>query len=222
MINQLFSQDILWQMSSAERASVLYLLSQTRANSIAIEVGSYKGGFTHQLATHFKKVYSLDIDHSNIANKDRYKNVEWITGDSAETLPWLINKIGNKDISFILIDGDHKYSSVLQDINNILEYIPIVNTILLMHDSWYPETREAINKANWNDNQFVHLVEKDFVPGDLVYPDFVGGLAIAYLDSIMRNGDITIQQSQDFMWSKCKQLLDQEKEHAKNSYWITL
>lgn len=210
MIKEIFDNDVLWQMSLAEKATLLYFLSITRRNSIAVEVGSYKGGFTQHLSRHFKKVYSLDIDHSNIANKDKYKNVEWVTGDSAETFPWVMNKLMDKDISFCLIDADHSYNSVLRDINNFIEYKPITNTLLFMHDSWYYEAREAINHANWNNNPFIHVVEKDLVSGDLIYPHFVGGLALAYLSNFTRKNDLIISQYQDFTYSKVKQLIERE------------
>jgi predicted O-methyltransferase YrrM len=210
MINELFSQNILWQMSSSERASILYLLSKTRKDSIAIEIGSYKGGFTQQLSKRFNLVYSLDINHDNIVNKDQYDNVIWVTGDSAKTLPKLLKKLKDKDIGFILIDGDHSSEAVLRDINNVLEYTPIKDTLILMHDSWYEGTRNAINNANWNNNQYVQLVEKDFVPGDLINHGFVGGLALSYLSTDKRRYDIEIRQSQDYMYTKGKQLLDKE------------
>lgn len=217
MINEIFNNSILWQMSLAEKASSLYLLSKMRKDSIAIEIGSYKGGFTQQLSKHFNLVYSLDINHDNIVDKDQYENVIWVTGDSAKTLPILLNKLKGKDIGFILIDGDHSSSAVLRDINNSLEYTPLKDTLILMHDSWYIGTRNAINHANWNENNHVQLVEKDFVPGDLINRHFVGGLALAYLSRDKRNGDIEIRQSQDFMWSKGKQLLDEEGEKDNSS-----
>jgi len=210
MIDELFNQNILWQMSSSERASILYLLSKTRKDSIAIEIGSYKGGFLQHLSKHFNLVYSLDINHDNIIDKDQYDNVVWITGDSAKTLPKLLKKLKDKDIGFILIDGDHSSEAVLRDINNTLEYVPIKDTLILMHDSWYVGTREAINKVNWNNSPYVQYVEKDFVPGDLVGYHFVGGLALSYLSTDKRHYDIEIRQSQDYMYSKGKQLLDEE------------
>ncbi len=203
-------------MSRAERTSFLYLLDKIRKNSIAIEVGSYCGGSTRYLAENFNKVYSIDINHNNIANKNNYNNVEWITGDSAEKLPWLINELKDNDISFVLIDADHSYYAVLRDINNFLAYKPLKDTILIMHDSWHPETRLAIDHANWNSNPFVHLVEKDFVTGDLFYPQLYGGFGLAYLTTDIRDHNITIGQSQDYMWVKCNQWLNQEIAYVEN------
>lgn len=216
ILDEIFNNDVLWQMSYAEKASVLYLLGKMEKRSVAIEIGSYKGGFLRVLSQHFDKVYSCDIDHSPI-DKGQFTNVEWIEGDSIKTLPKLIQQINDngEDVNFILIDGDHSYETVLQDIHNVLLYQPKSEVILLIHDSWYEPSREAVNKANWNNSPYVHLVEKDFVTGDLIGSDagnfYVGGLALAYMTPLERQGDITINQTQDYMYSITKQLLGEER-----------
>jgi hypothetical protein len=203
-------------MSLAEKMAVLYLLGKMLDSDrqAAIEVGSYKGGSLRALSRYFKKVYSLDIDHSAIVDKEQYNNVEWIEGDSKETLPRLIQEINasGEDVGLILIDGDHSYDAAVQDINNALAYVPRGEAFLLVHDSWYHGVRDAINKANWNECPYVQLVEKDFVAGDLVYSDeegkiFVGGLAMAALSPQKRQGDLVIGQTHDFMYRETVQLL---------------
>ena len=205
MINELLNTDVLWQMSIAEKAAIFYLLGKMKSKTVAVEVGSYKGGFTRVLSRHFDKVYSLDIDHSQIVDKEQFKNVVWVQGDSRQTLPDLIDII--EPVNLILIDGDHEYETVLADINNVLAYKPKGDMVLLIHDSWYAPTREAINKAAWNDNPYVHLVEKDFVPGDLIGGPggnfFVGGLALAVLTTKKRRGAVKIGQAQDYMYRIC-------------------
>lgn len=216
-ISEILNNDILWQMSIAERASILYLLNKIDKRSVAIEIGSYKGGFLRILSKYFDKVYSCDIDHSNVVNKEQYKNVVWVEGDSKETLPKLIKKLNKsgEEVNFILIDGDHSYDAVLNDIHNVLTYQSKGDSLLLIHDSWYEDVREAVNRAEWNTNPYVSLVEKDFVVGDLIGSEkgnyFVGGLALATMSTEKRQGDIDIKQSQDYMYRVCKQMLDESK-----------
>lgn len=215
IIDEILNKDVLWQMSQAEKASILYLLNKLPKLSVAIEVGSYKGGFLQVLAKYFKTVYSCDIDHSNIVNKEQYENVVFVEGDSEETLPRLIEQLNQSEetVNFILIDGDHSYDAVLNDINNALQYLPKGDLILLIHDSWYDGTREAINHANWKDNPYVQYIEKDFAVGDMMYSYaegniFVGGLALAVFSTNKRRGDIEIKQTHDYMYCKVKELMD--------------
>ncbi len=208
-IDELTDNTILWQMSMAERASIFYLLNKIPQRNIAIEVGSYCGGFTRILSQYFDKVYSLDIDHSNIVGKDQYSNVTWVTGDSKKTLPELIKSLkeSGEDVNFILIDGDHSYNAVLQDLNNALAYTPKSETALLVHDSWYEPSRDAINHANWNNNPHIHYIEKDFVPGDLNGNIFVGGLTLALMSKKKRKGNVEIKQTHDHMYRSVSGLL---------------
>jgi hypothetical protein len=216
-LDEILKNETLWQMSYAEKASIFYLLDKMKNRGVAIEIGTYHGGFLKVLSRYFDKVYSCDIDHSNVDNKDSYKNITWIEGDSKETLPKLIEQINNngEDVNFILVDGDHGYETALQDINNVLKYVPKNETVILIHDSWYSPSREAINQADWNSNLFVHLVEKDFCTGDIIYSAtegniFVGGLAIAILSNMERENDIEIGQTYDYMYLVVNNLLNKK------------
>lgn len=209
-IKELYDNDtVLWQMSAAERMSLFYTIANLSKRNSAIEIGSYKGGCTRVLSKYFKKVYSCDIDHSNITNKDEYTNVEWLEGRSDETIPVLIERINKsrEDINLILIDGDHEYDSVYKDIRNILTYIPKSDCVILMHDSWYEPTRNAISQTLWKDNAYVQSVEKDFVTGDLVGNRYMGGLGIAILSKESRVGDLIIGQAHDYMYREINKLL---------------
>lgn len=206
-MDELLNVEALWQMSQAEKASILYLLDRLPQTQTAIEVGTYKGGFVRVLAKRFKTVFSLDLDHSNVVGKLDFPNVVWVQGDSRVTLPAVLAELAGQSIDVILIDGDHRYDAVLSDINHVLRHVPVSPLLLLMHDSWYTETRDAINWANWNQSPHVQWVEKDFVVGDLVGEPqrsfFVGGLALAYLTPWARVGDVEIRQSHDYMYRTC-------------------
>lgn len=99
------------------------------------------------------------------------------------------------------------YDAVLQDINNVLLYQPKNEVLLLIHDSWYEPSREAINSANWNDSPYVHFVEKDFVAGDLFGDMLIGGLSLARLLPVERQGDVQINQNHDHMYRMFKELM---------------
>ncbi len=216
MLDELLATDVLWQMSLAERAAVLYLLDSMPRRATAFEVGSCRGGFTRILARRFETVYSIDIDHSQIFDKQSMPNVQWVTGDSALLLPSFLDPdrepyLRTHPVNLVLIDADHSYEAVLRDIQSVLRYPPLDDVLLLMHDSWYAPVRLAIDHAPWAESPYVHLVEKDFVPGDLVDgpggKHFVGGLALALLRPDERQGDIVIGQSQDFMYRSVRDAL---------------
>ena len=212
-MDDILGDNILWQMSYAEKMAVIYLLGKLRNKSAALEVGSYKGGSTRVLTQRFEKVYSCDIDHSAIVHPERYENVDWVEGDSAATVPPLIERANATEeiINLFLIDGDHSCEAVSRDITNILEYRPLDDAIILLHDSWYGGCREAINRTDWGSSPYVDYVEKDFVAGDICGSDngnfLVGGLALVTLSPKKRHGYVRIEQSQDHMYSVCKQLL---------------
>jgi len=200
MLSHLHDTSILWQMSVAERAAVCYLRSLLRPTSLAVEIGSYYGGCTRQLAPYVATLYSLDTDHTLI-DRDAYPNVTWVTGDSADTVPPLLAALAGHDLGLILIDANHQYEAVLTDITQVLAYRPVVNTFLLLHDSWYADVRQAIHDAPWADNPCVQWVETDFVPGDLHDTTLVGGLALAYLTASPRTGPVVLRQAQAALYA---------------------
>jgi hypothetical protein len=205
-VSDLFGGPVLWQMSAAERAAVLHLLARMPAKRAAIEVGSFKGGLTRVLSGQFAEVYSLDIDHTAIVGRDDLANVAWVTGDSARTLPQLVEQLNSsgQGADLVVIDGDHSFRAVRADIEAVLRLEPLRPIVVLIHDSWMPETRDAISTAPWSDCQHVHLVEKDLVPGDAMLgatgPVLVGGLAFALLAPEVRTGRLEISQRHDYIW----------------------
>ena len=200
ILNDVAGTDALWQMSLAERAAVLYLIGRLPTRKIAVEVGTYRGGFLRVLAQHFERVFSMDINHANVLGKDSFSNVTWVEGDSSKTLPALLDVLQGEDVGLILIDGDHSYDAVMADIVNALAFTPAGEAVILIHDSWHKPTRDAISSAPWDASPFVLSVEKDFVPGDLGQCGLVGGLAVAVLSRAGRTRPLVIGQAQDFMW----------------------
>ena len=209
-INEIFTQDILWQMSFAERMAIFYLFNKIPRKKVAIEIGSYKGGFLRVLCRNFDTVYSLDINHSNL-DKSLYPNAKWIEGDSKETLPALVSELNTNGVcvDFAMVDGDHSYKTVLADINNLLKLHVNHDMIIMGHDSWYPETRQAFVDADWNGNTHVHKIETDFVTGDLFRNTYVGGLALAVLSPEKRVGNVVVSQTNNYMHTTVTNLVKQ-------------
>jgi hypothetical protein len=199
--NALFDPDINknWHMSFSERAALMYTLSRTNPD-VSIEIGTFLGGSLRSIAAASRHVYTFDLDDRTIPG---LSNVSFITGNSSETLPPIIDEISSSDreINFILVDGDHSEAGVKNDIANCLRYQPKKrSTIILMHDSSNPSVRKGIIDAPWADNPYVHAVELDFVGGVLFGSEELkgqiwGGLAVAVVLPEKRSGDVYWQAS---------------------------
>ena len=177
-----------WQMSPSEQAAMVLLLQNLKP-SVAIEIGTKFGGSLQVLARFSEKVYSLDIDpevERRLAG--RYPNVEFVIGPSNETLPPLLKRLQTEGVNlgFILVDGDHTSKGVETDINNVLQFKPRHPLYVVMHDSFSPDCRRGLFRAQWERNPHVRVVEIDFVTGTVnPSPEFRGqlwgGLALAIL-----------------------------------------
>ena len=186
-----------WWMGPAEQIVSMALLQSLRPK-VAIEIGTFYGGFLTMLSHFAVKVYSIDIDpevSKRLAGK--FDNVEYIIGDSTDVLPPLLEKLRDKELGFILVDGDHSTDGVRRDLDMILKYKPNSRMIVLMHDSMNPTVRAGIRAANWASNSFVQFVELDLVVGyrtvvKSIYGECWEGLAIAELGPLPRVGDLKI------------------------------
>jgi hypothetical protein len=199
--NALFDPEINknWDMSFSERAALMYTLSRTNPD-VSIEIGTFLGGSLRSIAAASRHVYTFDLDDRTIPG---LSNVSFIAGNSSETVPPIISEINasDREINFILIDGDHSEAGVRKDIANCLRYQPKKrSTIILMHDSSNPSVRKGIISAPWADNPYVHAIELDFVSGVLFNHEALkgqmwGGIAIAVVLPEKRSGDVYWQAS---------------------------
>lgn len=139
--------------------------------------------------------------------------MEWIEGNSSETLPDLIDKINSSKeiVNLVLIDADHEYEGVYIDLQNILKYKPKQDMAILIHDSFYMPSRLAITNFDWNSNPYVHYINTDFVSGDLMFLQnknmYMGGFALILLSPEERVGDLIINQSMDYMFTTVSKLI---------------
>ena len=99
--------DLEWCMTRAERIVLIHLLKQF-SPVIAIEIGTYKGGSLQVISRYAKHTFTLDIVQ-NTELEQVFCNVNFITGDSDQTLPKIIDQINQSDkpVVFFLVDGDH-------------------------------------------------------------------------------------------------------------------
>jgi Methyltransferase domain len=195
-----------WQMTRWEKYGFTSIL-QAAKPKVGIEIGTYQGGSLQVIANHADKIYSIDLDATL---KDRLggqlPNVEFLTGDSRQILPALLNRIMQRgeELGFVLIDGDHSIEGVRCDINNVLRYTPLRPVFIVLHDSFNPDCRKGILTADWSMCDHVHYVEVDFVPGVYHFEAFdtaaprsmFGGLAVAVMRPERRVGPLAIHQCQ--------------------------
>lgn len=199
-LNSIYDNSILWQMSPHERTAFFYVLERC-GNNLALEIGSFRGGSLQHLIQSFNQVISIDIDHS-LLNKDvKGSNLTLLTGDSKELVPFVINHCNEQgeQLDFVLIDANHEYDYVMADLENVLEYVPQADTTVLIHDSWYTPSRQAIcNSEKLQSCPYVHFVDTDFCGGNLMAPGkTIGGMCLIQMKSIPRKGELVINQSLD-------------------------
>jgi Cephalosporin hydroxylase len=193
-----------WMMNPSEQIGLLYLLEHLRPK-VAIEIGTKFGGSLQVLAQFCERVYSLDIDPDvPLRLKGKYSNVEYIIGPSDHTLPPLIHRLQSEqaELSFVLVDGDHSLEGVRKDIDNVLQFKPVVPVYIIMHDSFNAECRDGLTAANWAACPYVHAVELDFVAGNVsptpsLRGQLWGGLALGILRPEPRRGRFEITARSD-------------------------
>lgn len=191
-----------WLMSYAERIAIIQIL-RTSHPTLALEIGTARGGCLQQITEHACHTFSIDIDASVRANLEPLlSNVSFLTGQSSELIPQVLEECRQRgqSLGFVLVDGDHRYEGVKADLDALLAYRPTAPLWLLMHDSSNPECRRGIRDANWAANPHVHAVELDFVSGSISnQPQFDGqiwgGLALALLLPEPRSGNLVIGES---------------------------
>jgi hypothetical protein len=198
-----------WEMTDAERLALTGLLVNLLPEC-AIEIGVYRAGSLSVLSRYSKKVYALDIDPKCEAEfHDKFHNVEFVTGDSRQTLPQVLAKIeaAQESLGFVLIDADHSREGIQHDINSILRYTPSVPLYIIMHDSFNPECRRGIKEANWSTSPYAHMVELDFVAGRFLtkeepdsYKQMWCGFGLAILLPENRVGNIIIHENEALLY----------------------
>jgi hypothetical protein len=190
-----------WQMEYSERIALIAILSALKP-SVAIEVGTYTGGSLAALSKFSERAYSLDINpESSQFLAGKFPNVEYVIGDSKQTLPPILADL-QEALSgplFVLIDGDHTSAGVLADITTVLAFRPRFPMVVMGHDSFNPDCRRGMLQAEWTSNPHVHFVEIDFVHGSVLNRgvprrQMWGGLFLALLLPQTRASTLLVSQ----------------------------
>ena len=208
--------DLHWQMTRCERLIMVQIL-KSLSPTLAIEIGTHKGGSLQVIAAYSDRVLSLDLD-PELQNTlgTRFPNVEFVSGDSRETLAAIIDDLNAKEQSpeFVLVDGDHSEAGVRSDVNLILQIRPQRPMVIMMHDSFNPNCRGGMLTSAWEACPFVQSVDIDFIPGLYAASSYDtakagsmwSGLACAILTPETRQGELVIRQSQEKVFEAVKRI----------------
>ena len=115
-----------WQMEPGERMAFIGLLSSLRPK-LAVEIGTGFGGSLSVLAKFAAEVYSVDINPGVAETlRERFPTVHFLTGDSGELFPQLLQRLENsgRTPDFILIDAQHTESGVQKDLIPLIAVRP--------------------------------------------------------------------------------------------------
>jgi hypothetical protein len=181
-------RDSNWQMSFGERAALEGLLSQLQPQ-LAIEIGTAEGGSLARMAAHSAEVHSFDLVEPQPAARE-LPNVTFHSGDSHKLLPELLARLDDEDrnVDFVLVDGDHSADGVRQDVHDLLGSPAIGRTIIVLHDTMNEAVRAGLESVRYETYPKVAYVELDFVAGYMfrepsLRHELWGGLGLVVVDS---------------------------------------
>jgi hypothetical protein len=177
-----------WQMSYGERAALEGLLSQLKPR-LAVEIGTAEGGSLARIAEHSEEVHSFDLVEPDSAVRE-LRNVTLHTGDSHRLLPELLARLADEDrnVDFVLVDGDHSTEGVCQDVIDLLESPAVGQTIIVLHDTMNEMVRTGLERVPYETYPKVAYVELDLVAGYMfrepsLLHELWGGLGLVVVDS---------------------------------------
>jgi hypothetical protein len=159
------TRDDGWQMSFGERAALEGVVSQLRPG-LAVEIGTAEGGSLERIAAHSTEVHSIDVTHEPVT-RTLPSHVTFHTGSSAQLLAPLLESFvtAGRQLDFALVDGDHSYEGVRDDIAVLLDSGATARCAILVHDTMNAEIRAGIESLRLDDYGKIVYYELDFVPG---------------------------------------------------------
>lgn len=206
MFNELLFPGVLsnnWQMVHWERIGLTGVLSRMKPRG-ALEIGVYHGGSLSLTSQYAEAIIAIDIDPEILTRFTCPSNVELRVGSSADLIPQALADFESRGIplNVVLVDADHSAAGVKRDLELVLAYKPTEPMIILIHDSGNPDTRSGILSVDWAVNPHLHLMDCDFIPGQIIEHSVShdcgqiwGGLGLAYLDPRPRDGAPEVRQS---------------------------
>jgi hypothetical protein len=205
MLNELLYPNVPtanWQMLTAERMALTGLLARLRPRH-ALELGVYYGGSLSLIAQFCERAWALDIDPAVPSRFSVPPNVDLRIGAADRLLADTLSELDAAGVAlnFVLIDADHSAEGVRRDIETVIRRpnAPREPLVVAIHDSGNPGCRRGIATAGWATSPYVHGVELDFVPGQIVEHgirdgkgEVWGGLALAFISPHPRSGDLVV------------------------------
>lgn len=160
-----FTRESNTQMSFGERAALEGILAQLRPR-LAIEIGTAEGGSLARIAHYSAEVHSIDLAHGEVA-VELPEHVTLHTGPSQQLLPNLLEQFADAGrlVDFALVDGDHSFEGVANDLRVLLRSPTTARAVILVHDSMNGEVRAGIESVALEQYEQVVYYELDFVPG---------------------------------------------------------
>ena len=177
-----------WQMSLGERAALEGILSQLKPR-LSVEIGTAEGGSLQRIATHSTEVHSFDLV-APAESASRLSNVVFHQGDSHAFLPQVLAEFSEEDrnVDFVLVDGDHSAEGVRRDIDHILNSPAVRHSVILIHDTMNETVRKGLEEVEFEAWPKVAYVELDFVAGYMFREEGLrgelwGGLGLVITDA---------------------------------------
>jgi Methyltransferase domain len=160
-----FTREADSQMSFGERAALEGILAQLRPR-LAIEIGTAEGGSLARIASYSEEVHSIHLTHEPMVVAQP-EHVALHTGSSRQVLPELLAEFAGagRAVDFALVDGDHSYEGVANDLRALLQSSTMSRSVILVHGSMNAEVRAGIESVGLDDYEKIVYYELDFVPG---------------------------------------------------------
>ncbi len=156
-------------MAPGERAAVYGVLMELQP-ALSIEIGTASGGSLEPISACSTEVHSFDLHRHPRLTPERFPNVTFHIGDSHKLLPAFLASLAaaQRNVDFVLVDGDHSADGVRADIGDLLESPSVSRTVILLHDTLNESVRAGLEQVAYEKLRKVQFVDFDFVPGKVM------------------------------------------------------
>ena len=151
-----------WQMAIGQRAALEGLLAQLQPE-LAVEIGTAQGGSLSRIAAHSGHVHSFDLEFQ--VDRSEVDNVTFHEGDSHLLLPAFLADLEREggNLDFALLDGDHSYEGVKQDLEDLLASGAVSRTVIVLHDTMNEGVRAGIESVDFESYSKIVFTDLNFV-----------------------------------------------------------
>lgn len=121
----------------SELAQLLTLLDKEIKPRVVLEVGSDLGGslYAWSCLPSVERVYAVTLPPPDGYTAD-YHGADVVLGDShqRETVDRLLDRLENRSVDFLFIDGDHSAAGVRRDLHAFLSLVRREGGLVVLHD----------------------------------------------------------------------------------------